>query len=84
MVGSKLACCERSSKSNVNWSVSVFQIEPNTLTIAFSEVLPAAILTNQSIKIGRRALPTRVHGKKRSSPPEFLKKLAEFSRPRSV
>ena len=43
VVKSKLACCERSTKSNVNWSVSVFQIEPNTLTIAFSEVLPAAI-----------------------------------------
>ena len=43
VVGSKLACCERSTKSNVNWSVSVFQIEPNTLTIAFSEVLAAAI-----------------------------------------
>ena len=43
LVGSKLACCERSTKSNINRSVSVFQIEPNTLTIAFSEVLPAAI-----------------------------------------
>ena len=43
VVGSKLACCERSTKSNVNCSVSVFQIEPNALTIAFSEVLPAAI-----------------------------------------
>ena len=43
LVGSKLACCERSTKSNINRSVSVFQIEPNTLMIAFSEVLPAAI-----------------------------------------
>ena len=43
VVGSELACCERFAKSKVNWSVSAFQIEPNTLTIAFSEVLAAAV-----------------------------------------
>ena len=36
------------------------------------------ILTNQSIKIGRRAWPTRGHGKKRLSPPVFLNNWLNF------
>ena len=52
--------------------------------IIFSHELTCQILTNQSIKIGRRAWPTRDHGKIRSSPPVLLKKLAEFSLPKSV
>ena len=42
--------------------------------INFPHALTCQILTNQSITIGRRAWPTRVDGKKRSSPPVFLKK----------
>ena len=46
--------------------------------INFPHELTCQILTNQSIKIGRRAWPTRVHGKKRSSPPVFLKNWLNF------
>ena len=52
--------------------------------INFPHELTCQSLTSQSIKIGRTAWPTRDHGKERSSPPVFLKKLAEFSRARSV
>ena len=52
--------------------------------INFPHELTCQILTNQSIKIGRRAWPTRDHGKKRSSPPVFFKKLAECLRLKSV
>ena len=40
--------------------------------------LTCQILTNQSIKIGRRAWPTRDLGKKRSSPPVFLNNWLNF------
>ena len=46
--------------------------------INFPHELTCQILTNQSIKIGRRAWPTRDHGKKRSSPPVFLKNWLNF------
>ena len=41
--------------------------------INFPHELTCQILTNQSIKIGRRAWPTRDHGKKRSSRLYFQK-----------
>jgi len=40
--------------------------------INFPHELTCQIMTNQSIKIGRRPWPTRDLGKKRSSPPVFL------------
>ena len=43
VVGSNFACCAISDKSNVNWSVVVFQIELNTLTAALSADLSASI-----------------------------------------
>ena len=46
--------------------------------IHFPHELTCQILTNQSIKIGRRAWPTRDHGKKRSSPPVFLNNWLNF------
>ena len=52
--------------------------------INFPHELACQILTNQSIKTGRRAWATRDHGKIRSSLPVLLKKMAEFSRPWSV
>ena len=42
VVGSFFACLWRSTKSKTNWSVAVFQSEPNTFTIAFSEAWSAA------------------------------------------
>ena len=46
--------------------------------INFPQELTCQIVTNQNIKIGRRAWPTRNHGKKRSSPPVFLKNWLNF------
>ena len=46
--------------------------------INFPRELTCQFLTNQSIKIGRRARPTRDHSKKRSSPPVFLKNWLNF------
>ena len=46
--------------------------------INFPHELTCQILTNQRIKIGRRAWPTRDHGKKRSSPPVFLNNWLNF------
>ena len=46
--------------------------------INFPHELTCHILTNQSTEIARRAWPTRDHGKKRSSPPLFLKKWLNF------
>ena len=46
--------------------------------INFLHELTCQILTNQSIKIGRRAWPTRDHGKKRSSLPVFFKNWLNF------
>ena len=44
----------------------------------FPHELTCQILTDQSIKIGRRAWPARDRGKKRSSPPVFLKNWLNF------
>ena len=46
--------------------------------INFPHELTCQILTNQRIKIGRRAWPTRDHGMKRSSPPVFFKNWLNF------
>ena len=46
--------------------------------INFPHELTCQILTNQSIKIGRRAWPKRDHGKKRSSSPVFLNNWLNF------
>ena len=46
--------------------------------INFPLELTCQILTNQRIKIGRRAWPTRDHGMKRSSPPVFFKNWLNF------
>lgn len=42
VVGSSFACSESSAKSNVNRSVAVFQIEPNTLTVVLLQALLAS------------------------------------------
>ena len=46
--------------------------------INFPLELTCQIVTNQSIKIGRRAWPTCGHDTKRSSPPVFLKNWLNF------
>ena len=46
--------------------------------INFPHELTCQILTNQSIKIGHRAWPMLDHGKKRSSPPVFVKNWLNF------
>ena len=58
---------EKTVNKQISWCCINF---PGELTCQF--------LTNQSIKIGRRAWPTRDHGKKRSSPPVFLKNWLNF------
>ena len=47
--------------------------------INFTHEFTCKILTNQSIKIGRGAWPTRDHGNNRSSPPVFKKNWLNFA-----
>ena len=63
-------------KKSVSFSCQSKQL--SRCCINFPHELTCQILTNQSIKIGRRAWPTRDHGKKRSSPPVFLKNWLNF------
>ena len=64
------------TQNSVNFSCQSKQL--SRCCINFPHELTCQILTNQSIKIGRRAWPTRDHGKKRSSPPVFLKNWLNF------
>ena len=58
------------TQNSVSFSCQSKQVS-RLCCISFTHELTCQILTNQSIKIGRRARPTRDHGKKRSSPPVF-------------
>ena len=73
------------AKNFVSFSCQSKQV--SRCCINFLSELTCQILTNQSIKIGRRAWSTRDYGKK-SEKPVFpaciFKWQAEFSRPRSV
>ena len=54
------------------------KLTQNSVSFSCQSKLTCQILANQSIKIGRRAWPTRDHGKKRSSPPVFLNNWLNF------
>ena len=64
------------TQNSVNFSCQSKQL--SRCCINFPHELTCQISINQSIKIGRRAWPTRGHGKKRSSPPVFLNKWLNF------
>ena len=77
-----LICSSWISLCTSQWKKTVKNITSWHKTLSASAV-KVDNFQNQSIKIGRRAWPTRDHGKKSSSR-LYFKKLAELSRPRSV
>ena len=64
------------TQNSVSFSCQSKQV--SRCCINFPHELTCQILTNQSIKIGRRAWPTRDLGKKRSSPPVFWNNWLNF------
>ena len=64
------------TQNSVSFSCQSKQV--SRCCIKFQHELTCQILTNQSIKIGRREWPTRDHGKKRSSPPVFFNNWLNF------
>ena len=63
------------TQNSVSFSCQSKQV--SRCCISFPHELTCQVLTNQSMKIGRRTWPARDHANKRSFPPV----LAEFSRP---